>query len=399
LAVPRDLAGVLKQDGNLHKQYLAINSFYSRLTNPTICLPVDVLIDGKASLSQLAAAHRDRHETVAVFPPATSRETELFERMFPNGLPANVNLMSELIRRIRSGEVELKPGENDGWYQHQVYALQTLLLPAKGQENDKLLLTADYKKRLVEAFKALLTKRRETHARELASAKSVTAEVRPFNEKVAPRLRIEPCATFYLRSARAYAFLQNFLSAVVGEQRLARLHGLKQDGERPSTLDAELNAVRSRFYGFYLIACEDIGMKPQLLDGELSEQHAAKQAALDWLDKLPDNADLRCDTRVSVPIFVDQLQHKTRIWATLGVRLARLEASYALPPCVRPKSGTSKWTEVESYKLSHSDYVIPVDEFAEIELAGSSALTREELRDACDRYKTKDEIVRGLNGK
>lgn len=394
LAIPRDVAAVLQQNDDLRRQYLALNAFYGRLTNPSICLPVDALIDAKQGLPELAKDRGARRAAVAVFPPSTSRETELFDRMFPAGLPAGANLIGALIQRIRSGEVDLKPGKNDGWYQHQVYALETLLLPAMGQENDKLLLTAEYKKRLVEAFKALVTKRQETHARQLGAAGA--SKPQPISQ-VCPRLRVEPCATFYLRSARAYAFLQDFLTAAAGRERLEQLHALRQGGERPSTLDEELGAIRARFYGFYLLACEDIGMKPQLADGELADPQAAKQTALDWLGNLADNSDLRCDTRVSVPIFVDLVKDKTCIWATLGVRLAHLEASYAQPPRVRPKNDAGPWTEVKSYQLGDSRYVIPVDEFAQIELASSSPLTREELRAACDRHKTKDEIVRGLS--
>jgi hypothetical protein len=82
----------------------------------------------------------------------------------------------------------------------------------------------------------------------------------------------------------------------------------------------------------------------------------------------------------------------------LGVRLARLEAEYARPPKVRPKAQGGPWKEVEGYQLAPSQYVIPVDEFAEIELSGLRTLTRQELRAACDRYKTKEEIVKALTG-
>jgi hypothetical protein len=40
--------------------------------------------------------------------------------------------------------------------------------------------------------------------------------------------------------------------------------------------------------------------------------------------------------------------------------------------------------------------VIPVVEFAEFELNGSNALSREEFRAVCDRCSTKEEIVRAL---
>src|SRR4029079_10801236 len=129
--------------------------------------------------------------------------------------PADADLMRELISRIRSGQVDLTPGPDGGWYDYQVLALETLLLPEKGQEAPKLLLTRAYKKRMLEAFQALVTKRRETHVRQLAPGATAGAAPRPL-EQVQPRLRLEPCPSYYLRSARAYAFLANFLEAAVG---------------------------------------------------------------------------------------------------------------------------------------------------------------------------------------
>jgi len=133
--------------------------------------------------------------------------------------------------RIRSGAVDLRPRLESGWYDHQVYALETLLLPEKGAERDKLLLTKAYKKRMLEAFQALLTKRRETHVRQLMAAKA-HAMARP--SEVTPRRRVEPCPTYYLRTARAYSCLANFLDAAVGQDGLGKLHGLKEGGERPA---------------------------------------------------------------------------------------------------------------------------------------------------------------------
>jgi len=336
-------------------------------------------------------------QPVNAVPPSSSRETELFDRLFPMGVPAGTNLMNTLIRRIRSGEIDLKPGTEDGWYQYQVYALETMLLPTRGQESEKLQLTANYKKRLVEAFKALMTKRRETHVRQLST--TVGAPAPPLRAgEVRPRLRIEPCPTFYLRTARAYAFVQNLLLATAGDERLAKLHGLKQDGTREATLAEELEAIRLRFYGFYLVSCEDIGMKPQLADDEPIDQAAARSMALEWLGDLDKNSDLACDTRVSVPIYVDPLSRKTRLWATLGVRLAPLKAEYARPPKLRPKDDKGPWQDAQPHQLSPAEPLICVDEFAEFELAGSTTMTREEFRARCDRYTTKEEILAALTG-
>ena len=394
-ATPRAVAAVLRADPALREQYRALNAFYGRLTNPLACLPADLLEEG-VPLATAAARNRTRRPTAAIFPPSTSRETELFEALFPLGIPPSTNLMNELVRRIRTGEVDLVPDTDGGWYQHQVYALETLLLPTRGEEQEKLLLTAHYKRRLVEAFKALMTKRRETHARQLriGEAMAPAPPPAPPRSQVQVRLRLEPSVSFYLRTARAYAFLEDFLTAAVGRERLTQLRGLREGGEREKALAAELTAMRRLFYGFYLVACEDIGLRPRFLKGELVNEAVAKSDALAWLDTYAADPDLALDTRGSVPIHRDSVRDVTRLWATLGVRLAKLEASYATAPMIRP-SASSGWQEVNG-TLKPSAYVIAVDEFAEIELKGSSALTRDELRKVCDKRKTREKILAAL---
>jgi hypothetical protein len=396
LDICQDVATVLQSESQLLTEYRAINAFYGRLSNPHIALSADALIEVDVDLQTLARRHGVRHPAVSIFPPSTSRETELFEQLFPMGVPPGTNLMTTLIRRIRSGEMDLEPRESDGWYQYQVYALETMLLPTRGQEAEKLQLTAGYKKRLVEAFKALMTKRRETHVRQLVVAESPMAAPLRTGE-VQPRLRIEPCPTFYLRTARAYAFVENLLLSTVGREQLAKLRGLRQGGSRESNLGEELEATRLRFYGFYLVSCEDIGMKPQFAKDELIDQGVAKNVALQWLNDLEKNGDLACDTRVAVPIHVDA--RGTRLWATLGVRLTPLKAEYARPPKLRPLREKGPWQDAQADQLAPAEYLIPVDEFAEFALSGSNTLTREEFRSLCDRHKTKEEILTALTAR
>ena len=285
LAAPRDIAAVLKGQPELQ----AAVPGDQRLLRPAhrpLGLPLGRRAGGHEAQPARTgqAARRAARGRWPSSRPRISRETELFERMFAFGLPTNlgghdrVNLMAALIQRIRSGRVDLKPRPNDGWYQYQVYALETLLLPTAGPEKDKLLLTAEYKKRLMEAFQAIVTKQRETQVRQLDVAKPAAAP--PGEQGVAPRLRVEPCPTFYLRTARAYAFIRNFLHGAVGPERLGKLHGLRSNGQRDASLDDELDAFARRFYGFYLLSCEDIGMRAKFLDDEPVDQPAARQAAL-----------------------------------------------------------------------------------------------------------------------
>jgi hypothetical protein len=397
LGVPVAVAKALAEDKALLDDYRKAVGFYAKLTNPLGCLSAADLIGLNAAdrqaFAKLCEEKKPAHPTVALFPPSTARETVLFERLFPIGLPPGADLMRELIVRIRSGAVNLQPRPESGWYDHQVYALETLLLPEKGQERDKLLLTKAYKKRMLEAFQALLTKRRETHVRQMMMAVGAAA---PPPSEVAPRLRVEPCPTYYLRTARAYSFLANFLDAAVGKDGLGKLHGLKEGGERPRDLRAELAWMRDLFYGLYLVSAEDVGLKPALAADEVADtQHCYKLAA-DWLPTAFADEDLAADTRVAVPLYIDRGRGVVRVWATLGVRLARLEASYARAPRIKPAKDEGEWEEVPPHRLAKSEYLIPVDEFAEVELPGLKVLTRRELREVCDREKTKEAILQAL---
>jgi hypothetical protein len=99
---------------------------------------------------------------------------------------------------------------------------------------------------------------------------------------------------------------------------------------------------------------------------------------------------------VAVPVYVDRARNITRLLATLGVRLTKLEASFARPPRARSLDGPGDWQAVEPDKHRTASYLIPVDEFAEVELRGLRTLTRPELRAVCDARKTKEVIVAAL---
>ena len=160
--IARDMAAVLAAVPKFRDDYISVTSFFATLTNPATCLSIDELVGAEnKSFIDLANELGKRHSAVAFLPPSTSREAELFSTLFPQGLPQGANLMSELIAAVQSGKTDLAPAEQSGWYQHQVYALETLILPSRGLEEQKLLLKKKYKERLVEAFKALITKRKE----------------------------------------------------------------------------------------------------------------------------------------------------------------------------------------------------------------------------------------------
>jgi len=126
----------------------------------------------------------------------------------------------------------------------------------------------------------------------------------------------------------------------------------------------------------------------------VDRKRSCDQAAK-WLKEVFSDEDLAVDTRVAVPIGVDCQRGVTRLWLTLGVRLARLEASYARPPHLKLAKG-GDWQVAEDHQLEAANYLIPVDEFAEVKLSGIKVLSREELREICNREKTKEKILAAL---
>lgn len=406
LAVPLALSAALEGDAELRQEYLRILDRAARLTNPAMCRSLADLMS-----PELVAAREvpprltpsDEPAPIAVFPPSTSREYELIEAVFHDFLPPDANIMVELVRAVRSGDIDLSPDQNAGWYQHQAYALETFLLPSTGAEGDKLLLGAGYKRRMLEAFAMLVTTRRETHTRDLASADVATAEPPIDDEErpppppvVAPRLRVEPCPSYYLRTARAYRFLHQYLLAAIGSGALDQLYGLREGGPRDTPLGEELAQMQDLFYGLYLLSAEDLGLSIAATAEELPDADAAYARAEEWVANFSTDPDLAADVRISVPVNVDyKFGAATRIWLTVGVRLARLDASYAVGPRIR-LSGSDEWLDSSHAILSSEDYLIAVGEFAEASLPGLQTLTREELREVCDREQSKERILAAL---
>jgi hypothetical protein len=306
-------------------------------------------------------------------PPMGTKESELIRKLFgASGIPPNVELMQEFVKAIRSGQVDMAPKKASGWYDYQVHALETFLLPERGKESQKLLLTKHYKQRMLEGFKALLTKRLETHAGMARPAAAAAAPPPPPKvPEISPRLRVEPNPAYYLRMARSYAFMEQALKAFLGPDEQHRLFGLREGGLRDQPLMRELAAMKDHFYGLHLIACEDIGMEA-------------------YLGKWEHDRDLAADTRVCVPVAVQNGQY--RLWCTLGVKGIKLVASYARPPRGRVSGSQGDWTFME--RTAPGSYLLLADEFGEV--SASAPLNRTELRAIADREKTKDRILQAL---
>ncbi|MBI5882897.1 MAG: hypothetical protein HZB91_07330 [Elusimicrobia bacterium] len=390
-----EIAGLLAREPGLMARYVRLLDWLGRLETGASRAPS--FADAAGVQGGGAAVPQS---TKSLLPCPRSKEDLLFGKLFGAGLPPGADLMLELVKAIRSGQLDLKPGAKAGWYEYQAYALETFLLPERGAENGKLMLDKEYKKRMLKAFAAILTKRRETHALMGMFAMGSLAEDeggRP-RTPLPPRLRVEPNPTYYLRMARSYAFLETFLKATLPGPGLDGLRGLKESGQRRMALGKELAWMKELFYGLHLVSCEDIGMRPLLLKDELESPARDRRTAEDWLARWHEDEDLSADTRVIVPVAHDLEREVTRFWATMGVRGAMLHSYYARPPKWRLPPSGGKSPGWEDASTTGASWVILVDEFAEIESRRTQTPSREEYRRIADREGTKEGIAAALAG-
>ena len=351
-------------------RYRAIVALYSKLTNPVHASLVDVLT---------TCAPDERRPFLS-----TSRTSEvaLFQQLYPNGLPANANLMQDLIDAIRGGRIDLAPKADSGWYQWQSYALETLLVTDKSEERAKIGFTAPYKKRLQEAFSTMLVQHRETHVKQ-ADMYLDTAAAGP----TTPDFRVEPLATVYVRHARSYVFLERALDAAMGEELLDTAVAVGADGASDETLRARIHRARDLFYGLYLASCFDLGLKPKLdVEGDPAADAQAEltRAADEWLRGLGQDPVAGADVRVLVPIAsVDAT--RTRYWAVIGVRTTLAGYSFITDGSMTAPAKPEDQTRAE----------LPTEQFLEV-TSSSVPPTRDEYRALCDANPTADAIKTAL---
>jgi hypothetical protein len=398
------LAYVLAQDADLLARYQRVTAIYAGLTDPYSSYTVDAVIPEVASVDALAdpsalesafaAAHTRRTPCpaalVAFLPESHGKDTDFF----CGGVPPDTSLLDAFVQAIQTGAVDLAPGPDAGWYDYQLYALETLLVPERGDESQHLLLTAGYKKKLIETFKSILIQNRETHVKQLGAI-ATAAEIAPVD--FYPLFPAEPFPTFYLRTARAYRFLRTFLAAAMGPDFLtghARM--LESGGTATTTLADELDARVTLLYGLAFRSAEAVGLPREdgLLADELTglDVDAAMAAARTWHDGWRGDPDVLRDPRVIVPVTGGAGAPTTTYWAVVGVKAVEARAEFVAghEPVVTP---TSCWTG----KLVAHRYTMLVEETAELTLPSSKPPpTRDELRAVCDAHATKDEIVKAL---
>jgi hypothetical protein len=405
------------QGGALSDAYRGSLDLYAGLTDPFFdASPFELapFVPDASALGDLSAVERSFAATlpvtypdypfcnpgVAAFPASESADNRIMRKLLCGGeLAEGETLLDGLIRKIQSGELDLAPRANSGFYDQQLYALETLLVPERGSESQHLLLTVAYKQKLVDTFKSLLIQTRETHVKQvgIVSASTSAAFVsEPIEYTVYPKLLVEPLPTFYLRTARAYRFLEGVLNAALGPEFLQGTARLLEDGRRGERmLGQELADKQRLLYGLHALSADSIGMATELADDEAVAfpLDGARAAARVWLAGVAADADVARDPRVSLPVAIetDGNVDYAIYWAVVGVKVLHLHASF--PESHRPEVVSASPYCVQKGWAPYEPHLLVEQTVQMRRPVGRPPLTRDEFRALCNEHDSADAIA------
>jgi len=413
------LSLAITSDEELEKDYNAILTLYSDLTNPYADYPVTSLkpyLDGVNSLnsinSVISAFLKDNppeyvfeecNNHFAIIPSSYSKETDYFQSFTCQpDFDGNIDFMNELILAIKNGTMDLKPDENSGWYDYQTYALETLLLPERGEENNNLLLTKEYKEKLIESFKSILIQNRETHVKqlEMGASKVYAGEVE-VEFDIYPKLPAEPFSTFYLRNARAYRFLSTALTAVGGEGFSDDVKVFYEDGPSEISLKNGLDNMTKLLYGLAIVTANSIGAELTFLEDEFSEfsQDDCIAKADKWLKEWNSDNDIMADPRVAVPIQYDIDRGLLTYWGVIGVKVIRAKTEFHedFQPEIVSVKGNEEHLNCKFRDFVQHDYYLLIERTAEFSVdINKPILDRETFRAICDQGSNEAQILEAI---
>ncbi|MDF0668152.1 MAG: hypothetical protein P0119_19075 [Nitrospira sp.] len=388
----KTLANALHADQSARAIYERHLRLISSLTNPFAHPDLRSLLDAY-----------DRGETGRIqqdmrfFPPSVAHETTLMKKLFGvNPIPEGFILADEMIRRIRSHQLNLEPNTESGWYDYQTWSLEPLVVPDLMPEAKRLQLDDQYRGLLLELFKGLLTLTRETHIKQLEQASFGATMGREKYIRIDPVLSAEPLATFYLRRAIGYRYIRRVLEDTFGPSELEHLHRLTEAGPVSTPLAEELAGIETLFLGAHTSVCGELGLTP---DAAIGSDAAARDAAdrfAYWAIRVESDPDLRLDLRAMVPVFYDIERHRLKVWTFLGWARRPITVTFARPPqasvrnlngALLPNHPSIRWGGL------HADLPYPVT----AELYVDRILDRAEFRKLCDSCGTKQEILRHLD--
>jgi hypothetical protein len=365
------LAHAVERTEGAAEAYRACLRLNARLTNP----PAGAGLSG--------AGRR------AFLPASRSHEQVLIERLFGDKpAPEGFDLMTEVIRRVRSGEVNLEPTDSSGWYDHQTFSLEPLVVPDRMPESGRLELGKRYRRHLDDLFRGALALARETHAKQAGGGRGGYCGSRERPIWVNPDLTVEPLPTLYARRAETYRFVRSVLEEAFGGETLDRLPRLTPEGAVAGGLGEELAWLERLFVGAAATACRELGMPSP----EGSE--AALQCFASWRVALGKDRDVSRDARMMVPVFYDIQRKRLMVWAFLGWRTTAVDVAYRRDPIVLAVESSQPAGKPPPVYFCGAHHKSAVPVMAEVYV--TRLLDRDAFRRHCDRHRTREAILANL---
>lgn len=382
------IAGLLRENASARAVYEGYLGLVAQLTNP-FATP-----DFRSVLSATGPRQNPEWETtLRFFPPSVSHETTLMRKLFGTApIPNRFVLMDELIRRIRTRALDLAPGRDSGWYDYQTWALEALVIPDLLPESPRLQLDEGYQQLLIELFKGLLTLSRETHIKQLESARIGASWRKDESIWIHPVLSAEPLVTYYLRRALGYRYVRAVLDEGFGPREWERLHRLTAAGPVGMGLNEELATMEQLFLGAHVSTSHELGLLPNLLTGSEALARDAADRFAAWALNAASDPDLNADLRTMVPVFYDVERRQTKVWLFLGWACRRVTVSFSHPPqaTVRDLHG-QVLRDHPRIRWGGLGAELPYPVTAELYV--DRILTRQEFRKLCDVCGTRSEVL------
>ena len=317
-------------------------------------------------------------------------------------IPEGFSLVDEMMKRIRTKQIDVAPTASSGWYDYQTWSLETLVAPERAAEASKLKLEESYRKQLEELFRGVLALTRETHIKQLevpAPGARAPRDREPVTIHVNPELSTEPLATCYARRAASYRFVRAVIERTFGAGAARGMHRLTAMGPVKASLAVELDEMEAIFAGASAAVSRELGLtggvtaSPEPAPGRSSDED--RKAFNRWAQTMNEDPDLGRDARMMVPVFFDRGRRKTKVWVFLGWSQRPVHFWFARPPAVQvTKNGQpAKPGEIDlQFGASSVSLAYPVS----AEVYVDRILNREEFRRHCDRFKTRSEILKNL---
>lgn len=390
------IARALKKEENkeLLNRYRAILNGFDFLYMPRRTFTVEDLVGipviGDETIMDMFRRRPGMQLRIVFLSPAWRREQIHFGEMLPLGVAPGLDPLTELTQRSMVGFVSFIPQSGrPGVEQFHSLALDSLISEQRSLESDKLLLTRVYRERLFHPYLAVDREIYESQRDEMI----VPEPWKPTDEgKVCPTLRVEPVPQYYIRSARAYQYMNLVMGLILGEKTSKEIRRVLPDGSRHTEPMADEIARLTRLlFGMYIVTCEDLGMRPSFDTNDMIDAAQCKHEALEWIDHAFEDADAMEDARyMSPPIFVrpgdkNKVDQMVLTWCNLGVQLSKLRGTYAQTPQIKQPGENSIWTAPDPKLLGTARYILPNVHFATLELLSRGGLTTTQFREICDK--------------